>query len=335
MEEKQGEKKVCVTGASGFIGSWLVMMLLQKGYYVRATVRDPGNEKKVKHLLDLPNASTHLSLWKADLIDEGSFDDAINGCSGVFHVATPMDFSSVDPENEVIKTTVNGVLSIMRSCLKAKNVKRLVYTSSTGTIVVQRQPPLEFDESFWTDVDFCRAQTMTGWMYFVAKTTAEKTAWKFAEENGIDLVTVQPSFVFGPFITPSMPLSIDISIALITGNERFYPMLTKGRAAHVDDVCDAHIYLFEHPQAKGRYICSSHSFTIFDLAKSLRQKYPHYNIPTKFEGVDESLKAIPCSSKKLMELGFKFKYNPEEYEVGDFCSEAIESCKQKGLMSTS
>lgn len=55
----------------------------------------------------------------------------------------------------------------------------------------------------------------------------------------------------------------------------------------------------------------------------------------RFEGVDESLKAIPCSSKKLMELGFKFKYNPEEYEVGDFCSEAIESCKQKGLMSTS
>lgn len=55
----------------------------------------------------------------------------------------------------------------------------------------------------------------------------------------------------------------------------------------------------------------------------------------RFEGVDESLKAIPSSLKKLMELDFKFKYNPEEYEVWDFCSEAIESRKQKGLMPTS
>lgn len=52
----------------------------------------------MKHLLDLPKAATHLTLWKADLADEGSFDEAIKGCTGVFHVATPMDFESKDPE---------------------------------------------------------------------------------------------------------------------------------------------------------------------------------------------------------------------------------------------
>ena len=57
-----------------------------------------GNLKKVQHLLDLPNAKTQLTLWKADLSDEGSYDDAINGCDGVFHIATPMDFESKDPE---------------------------------------------------------------------------------------------------------------------------------------------------------------------------------------------------------------------------------------------
>ena len=57
-----------------------------------------GNLKKVKHLLDLPKAETHLSLWKADLSEEGSFHEAIKGCNGVFHVATPMDFESKDPE---------------------------------------------------------------------------------------------------------------------------------------------------------------------------------------------------------------------------------------------
>lgn len=54
--------------------------------------------KKVKHLLELPKANTHLTLLKADLNEEGSFDEAINGCQGVFHVATPMDFESKDPE---------------------------------------------------------------------------------------------------------------------------------------------------------------------------------------------------------------------------------------------
>lgn len=57
-----------------------------------------ANMKKVKHLLELPKAQTHLTLWKADLAEEGSFDDAIKGCTGVFHVATPMDFESKDPE---------------------------------------------------------------------------------------------------------------------------------------------------------------------------------------------------------------------------------------------
>nr|CAC10526.1 dihydroflavonol 4-reductase [Arabidopsis thaliana] len=69
------KETVCVTGASGFIGSWLVMRLLERGYFVRATVRDPGNLKKVQHLLDLPNAKTLLTLWKADLSEEGSYDE--------------------------------------------------------------------------------------------------------------------------------------------------------------------------------------------------------------------------------------------------------------------
>lgn len=56
------------------------------------------NIKKTKHLTDLPHAKERLTLWKADLSDEGSFDEAISGCTGVFHVATPMDFLSQDPE---------------------------------------------------------------------------------------------------------------------------------------------------------------------------------------------------------------------------------------------
>jgi len=52
----------------------------------------------VRHLLDIPKAGQKLKLFRADLIEEGSFDAAINGCDGVFHVASPVDFTPKDPE---------------------------------------------------------------------------------------------------------------------------------------------------------------------------------------------------------------------------------------------
>nr|ALU11270.1 dihydroflavonol 4-reductase 1 [Nelumbo lutea] len=321
---------VCVTGAAGFVGSWLVMRLLEEGYTVRATVRDPGNLKKVKHLLDLPKASTHLTLWKADLVDDGSFDEAIQGCSGVFHVATPMDFESKDPENEVIKPCIEGVLNIMRSCAKAKTVRRVVFTSSAGTVNVQEHQQPEYDESSWSDVDFCRRTKMTGWMYFVSKSLAEKAAWEFAEENNIDFISIIPTLVVGPFIMSSMPPSMITALALITGTESHYSILKQVQFVHLDDLCNAHIYLFEHPEAKGRYICSSDQATIYSLANMLKEKFPEYNIPTKFEGIDESLEAVRFSSEKIRSLGFEFKYS-----VGDMYVGAVKCAREKGLIPLS
>lgn len=50
---------------------------------------------------------------------------------------------------------------------------------------------------------------------------------------------------------------------------------------HVDDLCQAHIFLFEDPTAEGRYICSSHDETIYGIANMIREKWPEYQIPTE------------------------------------------------------
>jgi len=318
---------VCVTGAAGFIGSWLIMRLLEQGYTVRATVRDPENLKKVKNLLDLPKADTNLTLWKADLNEEGSFDEAIDGCCGVFHVATPMDFESKDPENEVIKPTINGVLGIIRSCEKAKTVKRLVFTSSAGTVNVQEHQQPQYDETNWSDLDFINQKKMTGWMYFVSKTLAEKAAWEAAKENHIDFISIIPTLVVGPFITPTFPPSLITALSPITGNEAHYSIIRQGQFVHLDDLCQSHIFLYENPQAEGRYICSSHDATINDLATMMRQKWPEYNIPTEFKGIDKNLESVSFSSKKLKGMGFEFKYSLEDMFKG-----AIETCREKGLL---
>ncbi|GKF70054.1 tetraketide alpha-pyrone reductase 1-like protein, partial [Tanacetum coccineum] len=91
-------KVVCVTGASGFIASWLVKLLLARGYSVHATVRSLGDPKKTEHLLALDGAKERLSLYEANLIEDGSFDSAVEGCVCVFHTASPVQLIVDDPQ---------------------------------------------------------------------------------------------------------------------------------------------------------------------------------------------------------------------------------------------
>lgn len=285
-----GEKGcVVVTGASGFIGSWLVKRLLHSGYSVRATFRDPTNESKTNPLLSLAeNRDGRLTLWKADLCDEGSFDAAVYGSVAVFHTATVMDINTKDPENEVIKPTVKGVLNVMRSCKKADTVKRVVFTSSAAALSVKPDRPAVIDESSWSDVDFINRVKMNGWMYFLSKVLAERAAFDYARENGIHLISVVPPLVIGPFCTNTLPPSMRIALSPITGHTSFYNILNPTQLVHVDDLCGAEIFLLEHLEAEGRYVCSSHHLTIYELADTIRNHLPEYGgkIPTKYKHHD-------------------------------------------------
>lgn len=77
--------------------------------------------EKVKHLIELPRADTNLKLWKADMNVEGSYDEAVKGCEGVFHMATPMDFESDDPEvccySDILLLSILSVSICFLSCM--------------------------------------------------------------------------------------------------------------------------------------------------------------------------------------------------------------------------
>ncbi|XP_054793247.1 vestitone reductase-like [Prosopis cineraria] len=329
MEEGKGT--VCVTGGTGFIGSWIIKRLLEDGYSVNATIR---SHPDLSFLTNLPGASQKLQIFKnAELNNPDSFKEAIEGCMGVFHVATPLDLD--DPEEVLTKRSIDGALGILKACLASKTVKRVVYTSSGVTVSFDgkkdddNDDEVMKDEKCWSDIEYLRSlKTSLGWWsYAICKTLTEKAMLEFGEQNGLEVVTLLPTHVLGSFICPKLHGSHRTTLDLAFGGGDSGAYL-QTPVVHVDDVARAHIFLLEHPNPKGRYICSACSVTIEDIYEILSVKYPEFQIPTR-EYLKEMKgpKFSSPSSKKLMDAGFEFKYGVEEIIV-----DSIESCKENGYL---
>ncbi|XP_022757087.1 vestitone reductase-like [Durio zibethinus] len=324
----EGDKgTVCVTGGTGYIGSWLIKVLLEQGYSVHTTVRaDPGNKRDLSFLTSLPRADEKLKIFTADLSSPESFDEAIEGCKGVLHVAAPMDFQDNEPEAVVTQRSIDGALGILKTCLGSKTVKRVVFTSSISAVYFNNKNVDVMDESYWTDVDYVRELKSYVSSYAISKTLAEKAVVEFAAEHGLDLVTVIPPMVLGPFICPKMQGSVRAALSPILESRDDYSLLLNVAMVHIDDLSRALIFLLEHPEAKGRYNCSSDTVTIQKIVEILSTKYPEYKIKDSLTDI-EGTKLPGLSSKKLLDLGFKFKYGVEDMYDG-----AINSCKEKGFL---
>ncbi|PIA50003.1 hypothetical protein AQUCO_01300620v1 [Aquilegia coerulea] len=327
----EGEKgSVCVTGGAGYIASWLIMRLLRHGYSVRATVRsDPKFKEDASHLVKLHGAQERLQIFDADLETPESFEPVINGCIGVFHLSHPMDFEGTMSKETIIKTSVEGILGILQACLKYKTVKKVVYTSSiaAASLFDTTKNIKEIDENQWSDAEMIRKLDFIGAAYIASKTLTERAALEFSKEHGLDVVTILPSTIIGPFINSTLPSSFPMTLPLIFGNEEHARFMKTGHFVHIDDVASAQIFLFECSKAVGRHICNKTDVTIQEIANILILKYSEHLLPNDYLSKWEEEKPDHFSSKKLTELGFKFKYGLEEMIDG-----ALQCCQDKGLL---
>ncbi|XP_047166553.1 vestitone reductase-like [Vigna umbellata] len=327
MAETKGT--VCVTGGTGFIGSWIIKSLLEHGYSVNTTIRsDPGRKRDVSFLTNLPGASEKLRFFNADLSDPESFGPAVEGCVGIFHTATPIDFAVNEPEEVVTKRAIEGALGILKAAVKSKSVKRVVYTSSASTVSFTGPEPQDVvDESAWSDVDLLRKLKPFSWSYTVSKVLTEKAVFEFGEQNGLEVVSLVPPFVVGRFICPKLPDSVERALLLLFGKKEEIGVI-RYHMVHVDDLARAHIFLLEHPNPKGRYNCSPFIVPVEEIAEIISTKYPEFQIPSVEEAKEIKGAKLPhLDSQKLVDVGFEFKYSVE-----DIFTDAIECCKQNGYL---
>ena len=94
---------VLVTGATGYVAGQLIKLLLVQGTQVHAAVRDPSKVSKLKFLNQLADTLPgSITYFKADLLDSGSYLEAMQGCELVYHTASPFSLNIQDPQRDLI-----------------------------------------------------------------------------------------------------------------------------------------------------------------------------------------------------------------------------------------
>ncbi|MGD8440758.1 MAG: NAD-dependent epimerase/dehydratase family protein [Holophagae bacterium] len=276
---------VMVTGATGYVAGQLVRNLLEKGHTVHAAVRAPDNESKLRFLNELAaGAPGEIRYFQADLMEPGSYADAMAGCELVFHTASPFSTSVDDPVTQLIEPARLGTRNVLEQANETPSVKRVVVTSSCAAIYgdnvdLQDTPDGVFTEEIWNTTSSVDHQP-----YSYSKTVAEREAWDIAgAQERWDLVTVNPSFVLGPGISPhGTSESFSIMRQLGDGTLRTgVPRMGLG-VIDVRDLAEAHYRAGFTPEAHGRYIISGYDSDLAEIADVLHRHFgDRYPIPTR------------------------------------------------------
>ena len=268
---------VLVTGASGYIGSYVVANLLARGMQVRAAARDTN---RAEHLQQLPvGAGGSLEVVCMDLFDSDAVSAAVAGCMDVIHTAAAVRVVAKNPQQDIVDPSVVGCQNLVAAIDAAGCVERFVHTSSTAAISSST-----FDNGrVFTSDDWCEDASVKFNPYGLAKASAERVVrdWHAQATNPPRLVTIHPCVTLGPPMTRRhLRGSLSYIVALV---ERKPPLLLPLHVNIVDvrDVAEAHVRALKGGQPGGRYLVVGGHAWFRDIAKILGGEFPDRKWPKR------------------------------------------------------
>ncbi|HEV7692783.1 MAG TPA: aldehyde reductase [Hyphomonadaceae bacterium] len=299
--------KVLVTGASGFVAQHVILLLLEKGYEVRGTLRSLKRADEVRSVLSKFNPKAKdIEFVEADLGADAGWAEAVKGCEFVQHVASPFPATHPKDEMELIRPARDGALRVLKAA-KAAGVKRVVMTSSMAAIAYghgDKRAEVS-DETMWSN-----PEGPDNTPYTKSKTLAERAAWDYVngEGKGLELAVINPVGIFGPALTKDVSTSLEIPIRLMNGKTPGLPRLGFSMV-DVRDVALCQVVAMEKPEAAGERFLATEGFLWFtECAAILREAFPAYDkkIPSRTVP-DFALKIMaifqPIYKQTLTELG--------------------------------
>jgi nucleoside-diphosphate-sugar epimerase len=284
MTTDNSSTTVLVTGASGFVGLHCTLLLLEKGYRVRGTVRSLSRESHLREVLGRHvDVGDRLSFAATDLMKDDGWDAAVEGCEYVLHIASPVLAGPPRHPDDLVIPARDGTLRLLGAAASA-GVKRVVLTSSLAAVIAgYSEYGRVFDESDWSDTDGDISA------YSLSKTLAEQAAWEFVKgqdsERPLELAVLNPGYILGPVL--------DGSHQLVASGEIVYKLMQRElpgapdlnfHMVDVRDVAGAHLKAMTMPEAVGkRFCCFSEYVEMQEVALILDRHFSGrgYKIPTR------------------------------------------------------
>jgi NAD+-dependent farnesol dehydrogenase len=258
--------KYFITGSTGFIGKELTKKLLKQGEHVHILVRDRKKAEELNH--------PGVTIFKGDITDYSAVEEAMQGCSHVFHLAAlakpfSKDVTAFDSIN------IDGTRNVLEAALKY-GISKIVFTSTAGTF----DTTSEFDDATEGSP---KPET-----YFTDYARTKRVAEKICDEyigKGINIVTVYPTRVFGPgLLSESNSISKILNLyqkgkwRVIPGNGKTY-----GNYVYIDDVINGHLLAMQKGKTGEGYILGGENLTFDEFFSTIKRvsgkEYALFHIP--------------------------------------------------------
>lgn len=264
------KKKVLLTGISGYIANHCAVELLKNGYAVRGSLRNMSkSEEVIKAIKNEVDPMDDLEFCKLDLLIDDGWDEAMNGCEYVLHVASPYITTEPKDPNTLIRPAIEGTQRALKAAKKS-GVKRIVITSSVVSMLGDADKSININENTWSNVD---ARNLSS--YAKSKTLAEKSAWEFIESQEdpkLELTVINPGPVFGPSLNGNTDgESMKMFKEMLDGKMPMLPQ-TSINMSDVRDIAKIHVLALENPNANGRrfIVTTEIPYKFKDIAQILK-----------------------------------------------------------------
>jgi dihydroflavonol-4-reductase len=275
---------IAVTGGTGFLGQFVVGELLQQGHRVRVLART-GSQKLAAMGADVVVADVSRELDGAVPLEK-----ALDGSTALFHLA---GFVSRDPDDgqRMMRVHVDGTRRVLQAA-KAAGIKRVVMSSTSGTIAVSKEPVVLDERAPYP------TEIVSGWPYYLSKIYQEKLALDLAPSLGLELVVVNPSLLLGPGDERNSSTG-DVKRFL----RREIPVVPEGGINFVDarDAAAATVAALEKGRAGERYLLAGPNWTCAEyfgrLERASKVRAPRLKLPSKWQRagamlVEQAYKAL-------------------------------------------
>lgn len=282
------ERTVFVTGGTGFIGSYIIKNLVEKGYMVRALRRSNTLP------FYIPDKVWKQVQWvEGDVLDIISLHDAMQGADAVIHSAAIVSFSKKE-RRQMYHVNVEGTANVVNAAIET-GIRRFLHISSVAALGRTIKTETVNEQKKWED-------NKNNTHYAISKHHSELHVWRgFAE--GLEGVVINPSTVLGYGNWNQS------SCAIFKNAYREFPWYTKGINGFVgvEDVAEAAVQLLASEITQRKFIVNGENWCFQQLfntiANGFNKKHPHRQATKTMGEIAwrlEKLKEIFTGKKALL-----------------------------------